>query len=113
MLLMRLGLLCAGVATAFHAPCVSLHVLHAPWVRAPGTAMGEVADELGDGSSGSTDGGTFFTTLDGRDAEGISSDGMIPPGEDLIENDLRRLFDLDSDADSMLDGSEMDDLSLM
>lgn len=72
-----------------------------------------VGDELGDGAASSTDGGTFFTTLDGRDEEGISADGMIPPGDDLVETDLRRLFDMDAEMDSMLEGTEMDDLALM
>lgn len=76
--------------------------------------MADVSDELGDGSAYSADGGTFFTTLDGRDGEGISPDGAIPPGDDLVERDLRRVFDLDQDGEgSMLEGSEMDDLALM
>ena len=64
-----------------------------------------------DGWSGSTDGGAFFATLDGRDADGISPDGMVPPGEDLIEKDLRRVFDLESEG-TLLEGSEMDDLQV-
>lgn len=67
--------------------------------------------ELGDGMGSSTEGGTWFTTLDGRDEEGISPDGAIPPGEDLIEDDLRRLFDASSESD-MLDATEMDDLKV-
>ena len=64
-----------------------------------------------DGTGGTTDGGTFFATLDGRDEEGISPDGMVPPGEDLIESDLRRLFDLESE-DGLSDGSDMDELKV-
>lgn len=68
--------------------------------------------ELGDGSASSADGGTFFVTLDGRDESGVSPEGVIPPGDDLIEDDLRRLFDASSETD-MLDATEMDDLKLM
>lgn len=68
--------------------------------------------ELGDGAGSSVDGGTFFATMDGRDEDGISPDGAIPPGDDLIEDDLRRLFDASSES-SMLDATEMDDLKLM
>lgn len=67
--------------------------------------------ELGDGSASSVDGGTFFVTLDGRDDDGISPDGAIPPGDDLIEDDLRRLFDASEESD-MLDATEMDDLKV-
>ena len=36
------------------------------------------------------------------------------PGEDLIEQDLRSLFNIEDDAEgSMLDNTEMDDLALM
>ena len=67
-----------------------------------------------DGWSGSTDGGTFFTTLDGRDEEGIAPDGTFPPGEDLVERDLRRVFDLDADGDSLYEaGGDMDEVKLM
>lgn len=67
--------------------------------------------ELGDGSASSADGGTFFVTLDGRDESGVSPEGVIPPGDDLIEDDLRRLFDASSETD-MLDATEMDDLKV-
>jgi len=55
--------------------------------------------ELGDGSGYSTDGGTFFTTLDGRAEEGQSPDSVIPPGDDLIEKELRRYFELEEDEE--------------
>merc|ERR1712183_636075 len=53
------------------------------------------------GGEGSVDGGTIISTLDGRDEEGISLDCTVPPGEDLVERDLRRVFDLDADGDSL------------
>ena len=69
------------------------------------------ADEI-DGWGGTLDGGTFFSTWDGRDEDGISPEGALPPGDDLIEDDLRQLFSLEEE-DGMLDGTEMDDLQLM
>ena len=49
---------------------------------------------------------------DGRDEDGISPEGMLPLGEDLIEDDLRQLFSLEGE-DTLLEGTEMDDLALM
>jgi hypothetical protein len=51
--------------------------------------------ELGDGTGSSTDGGTFFATLDGRVEDGISPDSVIAPGEDIVEKDLARIFGLE------------------
>jgi hypothetical protein len=68
-------------------------------------------DEI-DGWAGSVDGGTFFASWDGRDSDGLSPEGAIPPGDDLVEADLRRLFSIESE-ESMLQGSEMDDLQVL
>ena len=40
-------------------------------------------------------GDTFFSTIDGRDEDGVSPEGVPPPGDDLIEKDLRWLFSVD------------------
>ena len=77
------------------------------------TILSHPQDEL-DGWGGSIDGGTMFAAWDGKGDEGIGPDGVLPPGDDLIEKDLRRLFDLESSDESLLAGTgEMDELKLM
>ena len=76
-------------------------------------AMADPSSDEIDGWAGSIDGGTFFTTLDGRDEDGISPDGTLPPGDDLIERDLRRVFDLETDGESLFEGTDMDEVKLM
>jgi len=71
------------------------------------------SSELGDGSAGSTDGGTFFTTME--DAEDFAKE-LEEMGEfmdDVVEKDLRRLFNVDSTDQSLTQSTEMDDLALM
>ena len=51
--------------------------------------------------------------MDGRDEDGISPDGTLPPGDDLIERDLRRVFDLETDGESLFEGTDMDEVKLM
>lgn len=60
-------------------------------------------------------GNTFWATLDGRDEEGISPDGMVPPGEDLVEQDLKRIFSIDPDEKGIGESgiSDMDEVQLM
>ena len=55
-------------------------------------------------------GNTFWATLDGRDKDGISPDGMVPPGDDLIETDLKRVFSIDPDEDGVAGDSGFSDL---
>jgi hypothetical protein len=105
-----------SAVVAFHAPAVAFHSSSPPRLHTQTPQRAHLAmssDTLGDGAAMSTDGGTFFATLDGRAEDRISPDGVLPPGEDLIEDDLRRLFNIDDDGSSMLEGSEMDDLALM
>jgi len=102
----------AWVASAPPAHCLRLRVAALPAL--PACVMADKAAEEIDGHGAySVDGGTFFATWDGRTANGVSPDGVLPPGDDLIEDDLRRLFDVNSEEDGLLDGSEMDDLKLM
>merc|ERR1712185_483147 len=60
-------------------------------------------------------GNTFWATLDGRDEDGLSADGMLPPGDDLIEDELKRLFSIDPDEEGVGDSgfSDMDEFQLM
>ena len=55
-------------------------------------------------------GNTFWATLDGRDKDGISPDGMVPPGDDLIETDLKRVFSIDPDEEGMAGDSGFSDM---
>ena len=58
-------------------------------------------------------GNTFWATLDGRDKDGISSDGMVPPGDDLIEDDLKRVFSIDPDEEGLAGDSGFSDMDEM
>ena len=73
-------------------------------------ALLQISESL-DAGGGTTDTGSFFTAWDGRTDDGISPEGAVPLGEDLIEDDLRKLFSLETD-DAMTDGTEMDDLAV-
>lgn len=77
-------------------------------------------DDLGDGAAMNADGGTFFTkvasdltTLDGRAEDGASPEFVIPPGEDLIEEELRRLFDLEEDEGGLSKSGDAAEIALM
>ena len=65
------------------------------------------------GWDGKTDGGTFFSTWDGRDEDGIAADGSVPPGDDLIEDELKRLFNIDGELGDSNSLADMDDVRLM
>ena len=45
----------------------------------------------------------------------LSADGMLPPGDDLIEDELKRLFSIDPDEEGVGDSglSDMDEFQLM
>ena len=61
------------------------------------------------GCEGSSDDGAFWLTLDGRGEEGVSPDGVFPPGDDLVEKDLKRLFSIDDDEVGATGESGMSD----
>ena len=87
-----------------------------PMTEEEAMAWVEKYDKSGDGTldgwAGSSDGGTFFSTWDGRDEEGVSAEGMFPPGEDLIEDELKQLFNVgSSDITFYLDVFASTDLS--
>jgi hypothetical protein len=60
--------------------------------------------------SNNEQGNTFWATLDGRSEDGISPDGMVPPGDDLIEADLKRVFNIDPDEEGMAGDSGFSDM---
>ena len=84
-------------------------LLHGGAARTRPTLL-QISESL-DAGGGTTDTGSFFTAWDGRSEDGISPEGAVPLGEDLIEDDLRQLFSLEED-DNMTDGTEMDDLAV-
>ena len=51
------------------------------------------------GRESSADDGQFWLSLDGRDEDGVSPDGVFPPGDDLVEKDLKRIFSIADDED--------------
>jgi len=112
-----LPLLLLHCAPAWMALAPAVHSLRQRAAALPALPACVMADksagELDGQGAYSVDGGTFFATWDGRSEDGVSPDGALPPGEDLIEDDLRRLFDVSSEEEGLLDGSEMDDLKLM
>lgn len=94
--------------------------LRGPFARRHAAVRAQAGDDLGDGAAMNADGGTFFTkvasdltTLDGRAEDGASPEFVIPPGEDLIEEELRRLFDLEEDEGGLSKSGEAAEIALM
>ena len=58
-------------------------------------------------------GDTFFAAWDGKDEDGLGPDGAIPPGNDLVERELKRIFNVDSSPNGTFASDEMDELQLM
>ena len=101
------SLLASGAAAAW-LPCTGLRA-SASRARVSRVRMQVGSGDSLDGWGGSSDGGTFFTALDACE-DGISPQGAVPPGDDLIERDLRRLFDMESGGESLDEHSEFDEL---
>jgi len=58
-------------------------------------------------------GDTFFATWDGKTEDGLGPDGMIPPGNDLVERELKRIFNVDSSPNGTFTADEVDEVMLM
>ena len=66
---------------------------------------------MGSGSRAPSDDGECEpATLDGRDEDGVSPEGVFPPGDDLVERDLKRIFSIDDDEDGASGPSGLSDL---
>eukprot|EP00316_Scyphosphaera_apsteinii_P025783 CAMPEP_0119312128 /NCGR_PEP_ID=MMETSP1333-20130426/25124_1 /TAXON_ID=418940 /ORGANISM="Scyphosphaera apsteinii, Strain RCC1455" /LENGTH=134 /DNA_ID=CAMNT_0007316693 /DNA_START=60 /DNA_END=461 /DNA_ORIENTATION=- len=58
-------------------------------------------------------GDTWFAVWDGRDDDGISPEGTFPPGDDLLEREMKRMFNIDSSPNSSIASDEVAELQLM
>ena len=79
-------------------------------VRHGALRMQELPTGGSDLEANNEQGNTFWATLDGRDEDGISSDGMVPPGDDLIEEDLKRVFSIDPEEEGLAGDSGFSDM---
>lgn len=52
-----------------------------------------------------------FTSFDSKGEDGLAPDGTFPPGEDLVEREMRRLFNVDGD-DEEFAADEIDELKV-
>lgn len=52
-----------------------------------------------------------FTSFDSKGEDGLAPDGTFPPGEDLVEREMRRLFNVDGD-DEEFAADELDELKV-
>mmetsp|Transcript_4864 Transcript_4864/g.14049 ORF Transcript_4864/g.14049 Transcript_4864/m.14049 type:complete len:132 (+) Transcript_4864:26-421(+) len=94
--------LAAAAATALLAPLRPLPSRGRTVLRPP-PSMGLDEAEIGD---------TWFTSFDSKGEDGLAPDGTFPPGEDLVEREMRRLFNVDGD-DEEFAADEIDELKLM
>ncbi|KAL3933708.1 MAG: hypothetical protein SGPRY_000167 [Prymnesium sp.] len=65
------------------------------------------------GESGVNDaemGNTYWASW--REEQGVSEDGQFPAGEDMVEKELKRMFNLDETSGSF-STQEIDDVQLM
>merc|ERR1719310_2311755 len=81
----------------------------------PRAALARVTLPAMAGRDGSADESTYWTTLDGRGEDGVGPDGVFPPGDDLVERDLKRIFSIDEDEDGVGESgvSDLDEVALM
>lgn len=110
-MLLMLALLNTGGAALLGASCGRSLVRHdgAP-VRHGALRMQTLPTGGSDLEASNEQGNTFWATLDGRHADGISPDGVMPPGDDLIEDDLKRVFSIDPDENGMGGDSAFSDM---
>jgi hypothetical protein len=81
---------------------------HAQVVRL-GTPMMQSA--MGGAGEGDAEmGNTYWTTW--AEEEGITSEGAFPPGEDVVEDDLKRMFSLDATDGGSISATEIDDMQV-
>ena len=56
---------------------------------------------------------TWWTTFDGRNEDGTSPDGVFAPGDEPVERDLKRIFNVDSSGNSTFAEDDVEELKLM
>ena len=103
--LRALALACCCLDSARALASVPLRLGCDGRARAPPALM---ADDVDPGKDS-----TWFTSLNASDEDGrVMADGTLPPGEDLVEKELKRIFNVES-AEGTYGSGEIDELKLL